>query len=53
MNEEYISVTMTVTRGIGEFGPYTRCDVDVEDQSGELSEDFKDDLWNDYHIELV
>ena len=52
MMDEFIELRQTITRYKGDFGWQTSIDTVIEDKSENMSEEFLDDLWNDYGIEV-
>lgn len=51
-NSEFIEVRQIIERYKGDFGWQTQVKTVIEDQSEDLSEEFLDDLYNDYGIEV-
>ena len=50
--DEFVELQVTIERYKGDFGWRIRMKTFVEDQSGNLSEDFLDDIYDYYGIDL-
>ena len=51
-HSEFVEVRQTIERYKGDFGWQTQVTTVLEDRSEDLSEEFLNDLFNDYGIEL-